>query len=81
MEVNADEYKNFQRFKLIPELAVIMDRIKLFEQKYNMSFKTFEQFVNENEEDFEKWDAYIEWKAYFESMKEINKKLDKLEND
>ncbi|MHA1911371.1 MAG: hypothetical protein ACTSYA_06720 [Candidatus Kariarchaeaceae archaeon] len=53
MEVNAEEYKNFQRFKLIPELAVIMDRIKLFEQKYNKSFKEFEQFVNENEENFE----------------------------
>ena len=36
MEVNAEEYKNFQRFKLIPELAVSMDKIKLFEQKYNI---------------------------------------------
>ena len=80
MEVNAEEYKNFQRFKLIPELAVTMDRVKLFEQKYNMSFEEFEQFVNESEENFEYWDAYIEWKAYIETMKDINIKLDKLKN-
>jgi hypothetical protein len=81
MEVDAEEYKNFLRFKLIPELAVIMDRVKLFEQKYNKSFQEFEQFVNESEENFEFWDAYIEWKAYIETMKDINLKLDKLEND
>jgi len=81
MEVNTLEYNNFQRFKLIPELALIMDRIKLFEQKYNMPFNEFEKFVNDNEENFENWDAYIEWKAYIESMKDIKLKLDKLKND
>lgn len=81
MEVNEMQFKEFQRFKLIPELAVIKDRIKLFESKYQVSFEQFEKQINEEEENFEHWDSYIEWKAYIEAFKGIKAKLENLHND
>lgn len=78
MEVNATEYREFQRFKLIPELAILKDRVKLFEQKYKMNFEKFEVYVAENKENFDDWDNLIEWKAYLESIKNIKQKLEKL---
>jgi len=36
-----------------------------FEKKYNLIFEEFEkQLKATSKEDFEKWDDYIEWKAY-----------------
>ena len=36
-----------------------------FETKYGIVFEDFEQQIKSSEiEDFEKWDDYIEWKAY-----------------
>ena len=36
-----------------------------FETKYSLVFEDFEQQIKSAEtEDFEKWDDYIEWKAY-----------------
>ena len=78
MEVNASDFKEFQRFKLIPELAILRDRVKLFGQKYEMDFEKFEVYVAGNKENFNDWDNLIEWKAYIESIKDIELKLDKL---
>jgi hypothetical protein len=40
--------------------------MKGFEKKYNTDFEDFKSKIEAAEkEDFEKWDDYIEWKAYF----------------
>jgi hypothetical protein len=40
--------------------------IKEFEVKYKIDFEGFQSKINEaKRENFEKWDDYIEWKAYF----------------
>lgn len=40
--------------------------MKEFEKKYSQTFEDYEQTLKAAEkEDFEKWDDYIEWKAYF----------------
>lgn len=42
--------------------------IKGFEKKYGVLFEDFEnQIKTAVKEDFEKWDDYIEWKAYYKS--------------
>jgi hypothetical protein len=39
-----------------------------FEKKYGLAFDDFErQIESATKEDFEKWDDYIEWKAYSKS--------------
>ena len=43
----------------------ILYTIKFFEQKYQKNFDAFEAEINSSkEEDYEKWDDYIEWKAF-----------------
>ena len=81
MEVDSQEYREFQRFKIIPNLSVLNDRIKLFESKYNMSFAEFATYVHEQSENFEYWDDYIEWLACIESRKDLLSKLDELLHD
>jgi len=39
----------------------------------------FEKKVKQEKENFEKWDDYIEWKAYVESLKNLESKLRKIE--
>ncbi len=39
-----------------------------FQKKYGLAFEDFEQQIKTTEnEDFEKWDDYIEWKACSEA--------------
>ena len=39
-----------------------------FEKKYRITFEDFEkQIESAVKEDFEKWDDYIEWKAFYKS--------------
>ena len=47
------------------------EKLELFEKKYKCTFKEFEKKVKsgEGQENFEKWDDYIEWKAYEESLR------------
>ncbi|MEM2135735.1 MAG: hypothetical protein QXG44_12845 [Candidatus Jordarchaeaceae archaeon] len=66
--------------KIISQLAPIRERIKFFERKYGCSFEDFERSIGEGEESFEKWDDYIEWKAYSESLRDLTAKLEKIED-
>ncbi len=48
------------------KMAEFESAMKDFEKKYNMDFEDFQSKIKTSEkEDFEKWDDYIEWKAYF----------------
>ncbi len=53
------------------ELHIIKEKLSLFEKKYGKSFKEFEKEVKEKE-DFEKWDDYLEWKAYFKAYEDLS---------
>ena len=49
--------------------------------KYSCDSNEFEVRVKKSsKEDFEKWDDYIEWKAYINSLKEIELKLKELKS-
>jgi hypothetical protein len=52
------------------ELHVSREKLKLFEKKYTRSFEDFEREVLEKE-DFEKWDDYLEWKAYIKALETL----------
>jgi hypothetical protein len=54
------------------ELHIIKEKLKLFEKKYSKTFEEFEKEVLEKE-DFEKWDDYLEWKAYLKTLKSLEK--------
>jgi len=81
LKVTKEEIVNYEKLKMISEIASIKSRIKQFETKYECSFENFEEKVNSSqEENFEEWDDYIEWKGYFEALKDLDLKLKEIEN-
>ncbi|MBD3192750.1 MAG: hypothetical protein GF308_19075 [Candidatus Heimdallarchaeota archaeon] len=78
--LSADEVKEYAKLKILSQLTLVKEKLKLLETKNGKSFKEFEQEVKEKEEDFEKWDIYIECKAYFESKKSLTEKMAEIDN-
>jgi hypothetical protein len=65
----------------LSEKLLLEEKIRLYEKKYNQTLKSLEKHINSHKtEDFEKWDDYIEWKAYKDILVEINKKIDDIRN-
>jgi phosphatidylserine/phosphatidylglycerophosphate/cardiolipin synthase-like enzyme len=77
--VTKDEILMYEKLKLISEIAPIRERIAEFERKYGMDFEEFEERLRQ-EESFEAWDDYIEWKAYLRKLKELQERLREIEN-
>ena len=81
LDIHEKEIKQYKKLKIIGDLAPIKEHIKLFEKKYGLAFHEFEKQVSEEAEDFEKWDDYIEWKAYQKKLNDLNKILDDINSD
>ena len=79
IEVDKREIIYFLRLDLISEIQTLQRSLELFERKYSKSFKEFEKEVSEGEENFEKWDVYIEWKAYLQTYEDRIEALKDLE--
>ncbi len=81
LKVTKEEIVNYEKLKIISEMASTKSRIRQFETKYKCAFETFEKNVNTgSEEKFEEWDEYIEWKGYFEALKDLELKLKEIEH-
>jgi len=78
--VTSDEIKEYEKLKIISQLTPIREKIKFFENKYGCSFEEFERRLKEKEEKFGEWDDYIEWRAYIESLRDLERKLKEVEN-
>jgi hypothetical protein len=51
------------------------DKVEVFRKKYNSSFPEFEKrILNMKQEDTDMWDDYMEWKGFYNSLKELEKK-------
>ena len=66
--------KDFERLIKFYDLHIVKEKIALFEKKYGKIFSEFEKKVL-TKEDFEKWDDYLEWKAYVKSLEELEASL------
>jgi len=64
---------------LLYELHVAREKLKLFEAKYGKPFAAFEKEFLSGEEDFGKWDDYLEWKAYVKLVEDLENKKQQLE--
>jgi hypothetical protein len=73
--VSVDDIKAFERLKLISQIAPVKERLRSFESKYRCNIEAFEDKIKQLPEDFERWDDFIEWKAYAESLKDLESKL------
>jgi hypothetical protein len=78
--VSRDEVKGFEKLKAISQIAPLKERIRFFESKYGCTLGEFTDRIKREKEDFEMWDDYIEWKAYIESLKELESKMKDIED-
>ncbi len=81
IEICEKEIKRYTKLKIIGDLVPIKEHIKYFEKKYGLSYDEFEKQISETDEEFERWDDYIEWKAYQKKIADLNKSLDSIENE
>jgi len=78
--VSKEEIIEYEKLKVFSEITLTKEKMILFEKKYKCSIDTFRKRMEETEESFEEWDDYIEWKANFELLKDLENKLIKLDN-
>ena len=65
---------------LISQIAPVKERIKSFEMKHRCNLDAFEEILKHLPEDFERWDDFIEWKAYVDRLKDLELRLKKIED-
>lgn len=81
LKVSKEEIKEYERLKAMSKIAAIRGKIELFERKYNCSFEKFEREIEtKDEEEFESWDDYLEWKAYMRALEESEEMLKEIED-
>lgn len=78
--ISKEEIKEYEKLKVISQLTLVKEKIKLFESKYGCSLDRFREEIEKNEENFGKWDDYIEWKANYETILDLEKKISEINN-
>jgi len=74
-EVTGREIEGYLKMKLYTEITLIKEKLVLFEKKYGCPFAQFEKAINDApQEDFEKWDDYMEWKAFHKKYYHLKKR-------
>ena len=78
--ISKDEIKEYEKLKITTQLTLIKEKVELFEIKYSCSLDEFRQKIEKNEEKFEEWDDYIEWKANLEILEDLESKYAEIDN-
>ena len=79
--ITKKEVLEYKKLEIISQIASVKSKIELFESKYGCKFEEFEKKMKaKQEENFEEWDDYIEWKAYVMTLKELEEKLREIED-
>lgn len=79
--IEKSEVANWLLLLYKSEHKKIEEKLELFEKKYNQNFSDFEMNIGKSEqENFEKWDDYIEWKAFQKSLVNLNNNIREIEN-
>ena len=56
-------------------LVSVIEKIHSFEKKHGCRLGAFEDRIKQLPEDFELWDDFIEWKAYEDSLRELESEI------
>ncbi|MFQ5603947.1 MAG: hypothetical protein ACE5HS_11825 [bacterium] len=78
--IDSSILKDLYYANLIYEIHKTAEKLRIYRKKYGLSFDEFEETVKSDEtEDFNKWDDYMEWKAYEKLMVRYQKEKKDLE--
>ena len=58
----------------------VNEKIRLYERKYGQTWDEFSQSIGQASEDFDRWDDYIEWKAYEKMAQELAHKINEVKH-
>ena len=64
----------------LSELHRVRERIRIYEKKYGMKLEQFRERIEQEEENFEHFDDYIDWKAAETWRDEIETRIEELRN-
>jgi len=78
--VSAKDVKALEKLKVISQLAPLKERVRSLENNYGCDLRALEEKIKQLPEDFKLWDDLIEWKAYSESIKELEARLKMIED-
>ena len=76
--ISKTEVADLLKLDLLARRREVEEKLALFERTYGQAFDAFEQTTLGGEEDFTRWDDYLEWKAYRQVQEEIQQKLEAL---
>lgn len=79
LQVLKGEVKEYAKLKIISEMALVREHIKLLQDKYSCTFAELEEKIKNGPEDFEQWDDYIELKAYLRSLADLRRRIGEVE--
>lgn len=72
LEITSQEVRSYLRMRHYTQLTLIKEKLALFKKKYNCDFPEFENSVTSaKKEDFQRWDDYMEWKAFFKKYNRL----------
>ncbi len=80
IRISKTEIKEYEKLKVIAQMAPIAAKINQFEHKYKMKLAKFETSIKKGEEDFEKWDDLVEWKGYAKALEDLEKTFKDIDN-
>jgi len=79
--IGKSEVANWLLLSYKSEQKKVHDKLELFEKKHQQNLSDFELSIKNSEhETFDKWDDYIEWKAYQKSLIDLNNNIREIEN-
>jgi len=78
--INSDIIKNLYYTNILYEIHTVEDKLSFFNSKYKSSLDKFESDIKNNAEDFEKWDDYMEWKAFYNKYQDLTSQKADIEN-
>ena len=75
------EFFRFLRGEALIKATYYRSMMKPFERKYSTTFSNFKKQIESSpQEDFQAWDDFIEWEAYYRAHQEWAKKYKELKS-
>jgi len=64
----------------LAEFHKVREKLRFFQEKHHRDFETFSIEIEREEENFEHFDDYMEWKAYIQLFGDIKQKIEDIKN-
>ena len=77
--IQKQDVANWMLADYLANLHAVNQKLQLFERKYQQTWEEFsEEMAETSKEDFERWDDFIEWKAYVKTAEDLAAKIDEV---